>query len=1524
MKSQRLVNVLLEDLLELEPQNRDAFLVEHCKNDPELRHQLEKMLELETEANAFLANPTGSKMPVLPDPEVRLGTCLGAYKLTNILGQGGMGTVYLGVRRDGEVQMQVAIKLMHSSFDSEDARQRFQQERQLLADLKHPHIATLHDVGTDEKGNAFLIMEWVQGQNLLDWYRTQRPSLADLLRLLVKVTDALAFANAIGVVHRDIKPDNIMVTASGEPKLLDFGIATVTGQHESGDQPMTPGYASPEQQNGEAVSPSTDVYALGLVLLQLLLDCPVQSFNHAPLDQIHCLLDCLYDSNELQMREALGHVLRQALAAQPQHRFADAAALNKALEVVLNGVRPVLNEPLYDLFVWYDPSDEVVVAKLVHELRRRTNLSLHVATSPAPDMLAHSRGCLVICGSQGEPIWQSQPEIRDALPFYQPFILPVCLTEIDGDERRDVLPWFLKTPSWLSLTEVSSEEDKLVLCRTIESLCYWQRASKRSTGKCPFRGLEAFREQDAHLFFGREWVSQQVLQRLRRHGCMAVLGPSGSGKSSVIRAGVLPHLRSQGFTIMHIKPGRKPLQELAQAFEDAFAWGGRFLAVLAGSNQALKDFLNAHDTALKDVRPCLVVDQAEELFTLVDDEHERQRTIEALCVLASWLADDGAFLVSLRVDFLGECAKYPAWNDLVTQHFLQLAPMTRSQLSRAIEMPARLSDLVLEQGLLERILDDVTDAAEALPLLEHALFELYQRRHGDLLTLAAYESIGGIDGALTCRAESEFHALDAPTQAALRRMFTRCLIHPGEEGRDTRRRALRDEVLAQAVQAKALEQALERWTKCRLLTAAGSDRGDLQTIELAHEALIHKWQRVHDWMAEDRQTAYLLARLRQQARQWQAAGKHRDYLPHGLQYMQFKAALTAGDERVGKLEQTYLQAGQRRSQQLLWTKRGLLGMALLIPIAFALTLMSHNARLADERDVSVKVTDYFISLFDAANPRRALGETITAKTILDQGRDQLSTRLQASHQREARQAVLQGLSVMYESLGIYDDSLFLALDHLDLARQNPNEIHDLVDALNLVSKSHYHNGNVQEGLVYAKEALRLAQAHRLKQDLLIDVHQRNGLLLAYAGKWDKALVHLETALILNRAAKDADPLEIANSLNNVGEVYRRQGLFAKAETHFRETLAIHQAELAPEDPLVALSLSQLGLVLVDLNQFEEAQALQERALAIRSKVLGPEHPETGNSLNNMGYLSWRLGKMQEAQGYFAKAYAVTLAALGAEHRQTMDTRNLFALVLKDLGEQDAALQHFEDNLGIQKRRLGEHPDTARTLNNLGHIREALGDLEGSYQYQLQGLNMQLKVLGEHHPETMVSVSNVGYTLRASGRNLEALPYYQQALKMSFEMLGEDHIETIVSYNNLGKLLLVLGLSHEAVARLQNGYDSARNLFGDDHKVTGILAGNLADAYQQQGEILFAAALQSDSQAIMHAILPQADWRLTAGESLQGAILYDLGDEALGLCLLEQAYAELVDAKGLEHKAARDAAQRLQRIKLQHVSDVAGL
>lgn len=276
------VKSIFHNAYDLEVHKRAAFIAAECGDDATMLAEVRSLFDSHNASEELFESPAFESISSLVEQKAlpsRVGQTIGNYKIESEIGRGGMGAVYLASRADAEFDKKVAIKLIKRGFDTDEVIRRFRHERQILAALEHPNITRLLDGGSTEDGLPFLVMDYVDGRPLHRFADENGLSINKRLSMFLKICSAVSYAHQNLVIHRDLKPSNILVTADGEPKLLDFGIAKLTGPSGNGQtarntqtifQAMTPEYASPEQFTGKAVTTASDIYSLGILLYELL------------------------------------------------------------------------------------------------------------------------------------------------------------------------------------------------------------------------------------------------------------------------------------------------------------------------------------------------------------------------------------------------------------------------------------------------------------------------------------------------------------------------------------------------------------------------------------------------------------------------------------------------------------------------------------------------------------------------------------------------------------------------------------------------------------------------------------------------------------------------------------------------------------------------------------------------------------------------------------------------------------------------------------------------------------------------------------------------------------------------------------------------------------------------------------------------------------------------------------------------------------------------------------------------------
>jgi WD40 repeat protein/DNA-binding SARP family transcriptional activator len=404
--------------------------------------------------------------------------------------------------------------------------------------------------------------------------------------------------------------------------------------------------------------------------------------------------------------------------------------------------------------------------------------------------------------------------------------------------------------------------------------------ARPAAGDPPFQGLQYFAESDADRFFGRERVTAQLVRRLREEPFIAVVGASGSGKSSIVRAGLAAALRQQpapqAWNVHVLTPTARPLEALADTILGSSARSAERVTLL---DELDRDPLGLHRIAARGAinsrrRSILVVDQFEEVFTLCCDAFEREAFIDNL-VCAAEMGQPGV-VIALRADFYHHCAEHTRLREAVAEHQEYVGPMSPSELRRAIVVPAEHAGWSFEPGLVDELLRDVGEEPGGLPLLSHALLETWRRRRGRQLTFAGYMEAGGVKGAIAHTAETLFCQRLTPNEQRTARRIFLALTELGEGTQDTRRRVSPGEVVLSADEPSRLMHVLHMLADARLITLAED------TIEVAHEALIREWPRLRDWLNQDRENLRLHRQVADSAREWERLGRDPGGLYRGV------------------------------------------------------------------------------------------------------------------------------------------------------------------------------------------------------------------------------------------------------------------------------------------------------------------------------------------------------------------------------------------------------------------------------------------------------------------------------------------------------------------------------------------------------------------------------------------------------------------------------------------------------------------
>jgi len=708
----------------------------------------------------------------------RPGMRVNQYEIIKMIGEGGMGTVFLA--RDLRLGRRVAIKFLQSNQD--ELTQRFLVEARATARCQHDNIVVIYEVG-EHAGSPYMVLEFLSGKPLTHQIKSGgKIPYSRAVEIMVATLRALECAHGQGIVHRDLKPDNIFITDAGNIKVLDFGIAKV---RESAPEAGGVRVPSPLEM---ATGSNTGLTRHGTIMGTLKYMSPEQWGIGVEIDHLSDIWAC-------------GILLHRLICGR---------------------------HPLHPL----DGNQLVVTAML---------------EVPMPSML------------EAAPTDCPRELIN---------IVDRCLRKTKEDRYQSASQ----------------------LLRELERFLPGRRTVELQIDESPYAGLSSFQENDAGKFFGRNREIAAMVTRIRDRPLMAVVGTSGIGKSSFVRAGLVPALKRSGeqWETLVTRPGRNPMDALAAIVAPLIGTASNLADEVAEQNK-LAAQLRAEPGHLGNVlrgrarrdsrRILLFVDQFEELYTQVPDPAERRAFTACLAAVADDATSPLRVVLSIRSDFLDRVAEDQTFLAELTQGLFFLGPPNREGLRDAIVQPAELAGFAFEiPATIEDMLDHLQATPGALPLLQFAASKLWETRDTNRkqLTHASYVAMGGVAGALASHADRVVQQIGPQKQALVRAILLR-LVSPER----TRSIVPLEELHELSREVGEVQQLVDQMVDARLLVVQTIEGGKGSTVEIVHESLIQNWPTLRRWLDETQEDAAIIDQLRTAARQWAAKGRSTDLLWRG-------------------------------------------------------------------------------------------------------------------------------------------------------------------------------------------------------------------------------------------------------------------------------------------------------------------------------------------------------------------------------------------------------------------------------------------------------------------------------------------------------------------------------------------------------------------------------------------------------------------------------------------------------------------
>lgn len=834
-------------------------------------------------------------MPVTEAPRIE------GYDILRELGRGAMGVVYLA--RDRFLERDVAIKLVAESELTIDGVDRFLREARAMARLSHPNVVTVYRAGVTD-GAPFLVMELLRGRSLDQVLEQDGPlSAPKLLSVAIEAARGIAAAHARGVVHRDIKPSNLFETEEGTVKVLDFGIAKVAKAPED----VSPTNSSDAVNPAASATRSSEVTAGRITAASLI---PAVRTSGAP-------------SAMGPTADGADEAARKAMAFAATVRSDPQEVLDIALEQT--------SSPEQFAVVTTRSSGSRDSSAGTKVSGTALFMAPEVWRSEGADHATDvwSLGATLYLLATGRPPFNGCNIAEIAFN-----VLVATPVEPLGPKRADLQGELVEViERCLSKNRAKRFASAQEVLLTLERISRAERVARAPRTDAPYPGLRAMDAQDRDRFFGRDDDITRIIERLRGEALVVLVGASGTGKSSLAAAGIAPAVAEgalgelRPWRVARVRPGRAPIQALSDGIAALVGLDAETLAKeLVAHPDALARTLR--EAASRDSQGVLLLlDQLEELVTTSAGE-ERDAVAASLARLVEVAPRGVRVLATARSDLFDRLGALGDLGARLGRATELVRPLEGSHLRAAIVEPARAAGASFEdETLVDRILEDVGTTEGALPLIAFAMRAWWDRRDRDrgLLTRDAWQSLGGVLGALGAHADNVYESLAGEERDVARAVFSRLVANDG-----TRRYATRDELEATA-SGRGLEvrRVLDSFAHARLLQCEGHESSGNWTI--AHESLFRAWPRLRQWIESGREDRALHEQLSEAVRAWEASGKRNELLWHGALLQEIRRWRVVYDDTLTSAERAFVErsiARARRSQRVWGVVIGALALGL--------------------------------------------------------------------------------------------------------------------------------------------------------------------------------------------------------------------------------------------------------------------------------------------------------------------------------------------------------------------------------------------------------------------------------------------------------------------------------------------------------------------------------------------------------------------------------------------------------------------
>jgi tetratricopeptide (TPR) repeat protein len=942
-------------------------------------------------------------------------------------------------------------------------------------------------------------------------------------------------------------------------------------------------------------------------------------------------------------------------------------------------------------------------------------------------------------------------------------------------------------------------------------------------GESPFRGLQSFDAEHQSVYFGRSEALGDLMRRIRDTEIAAaaepvprlllVQGMSGTGKTSLFKAGLLPRLVlrpvegiAQWITVfLHPSESDPAMRETGALGVLASRLIGRVRAIaeqgtteqqLAAALWSRPDeaaatiALGVADEAGKVnieprlVRVILYIDQLEEAFSNPDATAGEAPLIAAIAALSRspsiWVA------ATIRSDFVHRLEAYPDFMDALGRNAsYTLLPPRPDELAEIIREPARAAGLVWEEqggvSLDQELLRDASGNPEALPLLEYTLTALYERREGRLLRRSQYG--GGVRDALISAADAVVNGMESDGDTAFRDVM-RELVGVSEDGAATRRYAS----LARFPPGSAARTLLDRMVAGRLCVTTDEGRGDGPVTSLAHEALIRSWPRAQDWLEREISLLRLRDDLARDAAVWDYHQRADDWLgvaPEKLAAI--REIEQAGLMPAGAVAEYALRSHQRgRRNRLIrrTAQTGICALAVLAGIAWWLALKQRDVART-EAATSDRTTQFMVSLFQLADPSDSRGNAVTVKEVLDKGAKEIQNETSAdslAREPRVRAELLTAMGEAYSGLGLYKPAGELLTQASSDVKSSSVPDQERVRTLVASGWTFYLSGDYDKAAKVLGDAVDLARRRLERSSTLRSTAlTRLADVKVQLGDYSAAEKLCNEALAADRRRGPEESAVLAQTLESLGTAYFYSGDLVAAEPVMRETLELREHAFGMHHTDTARALDNLGMLLYQSGRYDEALKVHQQALPIYRELFGDEHPEVATILNNIGRSALMAGHVDEAEPLLRQSLAMTEKFEGTNHDDLVSPLNSLAMIDAYRGRTDSALAEIE-----RAESIARLPDQGELLDQVLITRSDIVLTRGDRAAAARSLAEAKVLLKKAHPETPAEAwryavwDSANAALLADADSAAAAATLASAREILVRRFGENGLYTLLA------------------------------------------------------------------------------------------------------------------------------------------------